>query len=264
MIVLVNPRATRPGNRRFPLSVMAIGAALPEGESWEIVDGNRPDIDVTATIAVHVEARRGTADPVRAIAFTVMARTRSAVPRRASTCTAMVAVTSMSGRLPSTISQSSPSGQGGTDRHHRRSVGWPPTTRRGLEIVDGNRPDIDVTATIAVHVEARRGTADPVRAITVKAMARTESAVPASSLGYAPRCGGNLVRPVASAISLALEQEEIVVGNRPDIDVRHHRSACRSAARRSRSGARHRLHRDAWACWPMRRVALRHAPRWWR
>jgi hypothetical protein len=29
MILLVNPRATKPKNRRFPLSVMAIGAVLP-------------------------------------------------------------------------------------------------------------------------------------------------------------------------------------------------------------------------------------------
>ena len=28
MILLVNPRATRAKNRRFPLSVMAVGAAL--------------------------------------------------------------------------------------------------------------------------------------------------------------------------------------------------------------------------------------------
>ena len=42
MILLVNPRATRPSNRRFPLSVMAIGAALPADRSWEIVDGNLP------------------------------------------------------------------------------------------------------------------------------------------------------------------------------------------------------------------------------
>ena len=42
MIILVNPRATRPSNRRFPLSIMAIGAALPSGEDWEIVDGNLP------------------------------------------------------------------------------------------------------------------------------------------------------------------------------------------------------------------------------
>ena len=44
--ILVNPRATRPENRRFPLSVMAIGATIPAGEDWEIVDGNRPDLDV--------------------------------------------------------------------------------------------------------------------------------------------------------------------------------------------------------------------------
>jgi len=30
MILFVNPRATRPKNRRFPLSLMAVGAALPE------------------------------------------------------------------------------------------------------------------------------------------------------------------------------------------------------------------------------------------
>ena len=36
MIVFVNPRATRPKNRRFPLSVMAIGAALPDDLSWTI------------------------------------------------------------------------------------------------------------------------------------------------------------------------------------------------------------------------------------
>jgi len=46
MILLVNPRATRPENRRFPLSVMAIGAALPPDVSWEIVDGNLPGMDV--------------------------------------------------------------------------------------------------------------------------------------------------------------------------------------------------------------------------
>jgi radical SAM superfamily enzyme YgiQ (UPF0313 family) len=72
MIVFVNPRATRPKNRRFPLSVMAVGAALPEGENWEIVDGNLPDIDVLAEVEGHIERRRGTTDPVAAVAFTVM------------------------------------------------------------------------------------------------------------------------------------------------------------------------------------------------
>jgi hypothetical protein len=72
MIILINPRATKPQNRRFPLSVMMIGASISNGENWEIVDGNRPDIDPLATITALVEHNRNTADPVRAIAFTVM------------------------------------------------------------------------------------------------------------------------------------------------------------------------------------------------
>jgi anaerobic magnesium-protoporphyrin IX monomethyl ester cyclase len=82
MIILVNPRATRPSNRRFPLSVMAIGAALPPDEDWEIVDGNLPGLDVATRITEFVTARRGTTDPVRAIAFTVMPgpQLASAVP----------------------------------------------------------------------------------------------------------------------------------------------------------------------------------------
>ncbi|HSY81102.1 MAG TPA: radical SAM protein [Gemmatimonadaceae bacterium] len=67
MIVFVNPRATRPKNRRFPLSVMAVGAGLPEGVPWEIVDGNRPDVDVLAEITGWVERAS-----VKAVAFTVM------------------------------------------------------------------------------------------------------------------------------------------------------------------------------------------------
>jgi anaerobic magnesium-protoporphyrin IX monomethyl ester cyclase len=72
MIVLVNPRATRPANRRFPLSVMAIGAALPAEVSWEIVDGNLPEIDVAAAIGDLVVRQAGGSDPVRAVAMTVM------------------------------------------------------------------------------------------------------------------------------------------------------------------------------------------------
>jgi len=72
MIILVNPRATRPGNRRFPLSVMAIGAALPPDETWEVVDGNLPGLDVARRISDLVAERSHSADPVRAIAFTVM------------------------------------------------------------------------------------------------------------------------------------------------------------------------------------------------
>ena len=72
MIVFVNPRATRPKNRRFPLSVMAVGAALPSHVSWEIVDGNTPACDPLAEITAHVERRRGGDDEVRVVAFTVM------------------------------------------------------------------------------------------------------------------------------------------------------------------------------------------------
>lgn len=72
MILFVNPRATRPKNRRFPLSVMAVGAALPAGVDWEIVDGNRPGIDVLGELSRRIDERRTGSDPVRAVAFTVM------------------------------------------------------------------------------------------------------------------------------------------------------------------------------------------------
>jgi hypothetical protein len=72
MILLINPRATRPGNRRFPLSVMAVGAGLPAGRSWEIVDGNLPGMDVLATVTHLIERQAGGGDPVQAVALTVM------------------------------------------------------------------------------------------------------------------------------------------------------------------------------------------------
>jgi hypothetical protein len=72
MIILVNPRATRPDNRRFPLSIMAVGSSIPPGEGWTIIDGNRPGVDVATRVSEHVAALRETADPVRAIGFTVM------------------------------------------------------------------------------------------------------------------------------------------------------------------------------------------------
>lgn len=72
MILFVNPRATRPKNRRFPLSVMALGAVLPEGVTWKILDGNLPDADPFAEAAAEIERRRGTADPVSLVAMTVM------------------------------------------------------------------------------------------------------------------------------------------------------------------------------------------------
>lgn len=82
MILFVNPRATRPKNRRFPLSLMAVGAALPDGVTWEIVDANRPSVDALAEIVQHVESRRGGPDPVNVVAFTVMPgpQLASAVP----------------------------------------------------------------------------------------------------------------------------------------------------------------------------------------
>ena len=49
MIILFNPRATKPRNRRFPLSVMALGAVLEGREDYKIVDGNL-DENPTQTI----------------------------------------------------------------------------------------------------------------------------------------------------------------------------------------------------------------------
>jgi radical SAM superfamily enzyme YgiQ (UPF0313 family) len=72
MILLVNPRATRSANRRFPLSVMAVGAALPAEVQWEIIDGNLPDLDVLEAVTRRVRERAGGPDPVRAVAVTVM------------------------------------------------------------------------------------------------------------------------------------------------------------------------------------------------
>ena len=40
MIVLYNPKATKPRNRRFPLSILAIAAVLEGREEFTIVDGN--------------------------------------------------------------------------------------------------------------------------------------------------------------------------------------------------------------------------------
>jgi anaerobic magnesium-protoporphyrin IX monomethyl ester cyclase len=72
MILFVNPRATRAKNRRFPLSIMAVGAALPIETSWEIADGNLPGSDLLEELSQRIEARRGGTDPVRVVAFTVM------------------------------------------------------------------------------------------------------------------------------------------------------------------------------------------------
>src|ERR1700680_215782 len=44
MIILLNPRATKPKNRRYPLSLLAIGAMLEGKEDYTIVDGNVEDL----------------------------------------------------------------------------------------------------------------------------------------------------------------------------------------------------------------------------
>lgn len=72
MIVFVNPRATRPKNRRFPLSVLSVAAALPDGVAWDIVDGNRPDVEPFDAVSALIDAQAGGPDPVRAMAMTVM------------------------------------------------------------------------------------------------------------------------------------------------------------------------------------------------
>jgi len=49
MIILFNPRATKPRNRRFPLSILALAAVLEGREEYAIVDGNL-DPDPVKTI----------------------------------------------------------------------------------------------------------------------------------------------------------------------------------------------------------------------
>lgn len=56
MIILYYPRATRPANRRFPLSVLALAAVLEGKEEYRIVDGNldlNPDKTIAALIQSH-------------------------------------------------------------------------------------------------------------------------------------------------------------------------------------------------------------------
>lgn len=51
MILLLNPRATKPKNRRYPLSVLAIAAVLEGHEDYEIVDENVDDLSNVDTWA---------------------------------------------------------------------------------------------------------------------------------------------------------------------------------------------------------------------
>src|SRR5437879_9892287 len=75
MILLFHPRATRPRNRRFPLSVLALAAVLEGREDYAVVDGNL-DPHPTQTIATFLREA-----PVELLAVTVMPgpQTRGAV-----------------------------------------------------------------------------------------------------------------------------------------------------------------------------------------
>ena len=66
MILLYYPKLTRPKNRRFPLSVMALAAVLEGREKYEIVDGNL-DPDPDATLARLIET-----NPVELVGVSVM------------------------------------------------------------------------------------------------------------------------------------------------------------------------------------------------
>lgn len=72
MIIFINPKATRPLWRRFPLSLMALGASLVPETSWEIWDGNRPEVDFHTRLLDRVAAAEATRDPVRLLAMSVM------------------------------------------------------------------------------------------------------------------------------------------------------------------------------------------------
>ncbi len=78
MILFLNPRATRKGNQRYPLSILALAAMIEGREDYRIVDGNRiddPRVELTSIMAEHE-------DEVRLLAVTVMPgpQTRSAIP----------------------------------------------------------------------------------------------------------------------------------------------------------------------------------------
>jgi anaerobic magnesium-protoporphyrin IX monomethyl ester cyclase len=66
MILFYNPKATKPRNRRFPLSILAVAAVLEGREDYVIVDGNldpHPTQSLLALIRLH---------PVILLAVTVM------------------------------------------------------------------------------------------------------------------------------------------------------------------------------------------------
>lgn len=66
MILFLNPRATKPKNRRYPLSILALAAVLEGREEYAVVDGNC-DEDPLAALRHWM-----TVSPARALAVTVM------------------------------------------------------------------------------------------------------------------------------------------------------------------------------------------------
>jgi len=75
MIVLYNPKVTRPPNRRFPLSILSLAAMLEGREEYALVDGNL-DPNPKDTLAALLREK-----PVELLASTVMPgpQTKSAV-----------------------------------------------------------------------------------------------------------------------------------------------------------------------------------------
>jgi anaerobic magnesium-protoporphyrin IX monomethyl ester cyclase len=66
MIILFNPKATRPRNRRFPLSVLALASVLEGREDYAVVDGN---VDPHPTETLSELIRK---NPVELLGVTVM------------------------------------------------------------------------------------------------------------------------------------------------------------------------------------------------
>ena len=66
MILFYNPKATRPRNRRLPLSILAIAAVVEGKEEYTIIDGNLDSNPTESLIALIKE------HPVELLAVTVM------------------------------------------------------------------------------------------------------------------------------------------------------------------------------------------------
>src|SRR5437660_8297511 len=66
MILFYNPKATKPRNRRFPLSILAIAAVVEGKEEYAIVDGNL-DPSPTESLIELIKQH-----PVELLAVTVM------------------------------------------------------------------------------------------------------------------------------------------------------------------------------------------------